>query len=852
MMGLKRERVFITTFIITTIILVAVMPTEGAIQYGRWRDITPTHYSADVTGTLRGIYVRSGGTGAIGAGDGWAVGGDTAPVISHYDGFSWRIMASVNSSARYNSVHFCTAPGAPSVGLCSPNGDGKDGWIVGRTATGTGVSLYWDGATLTQVTSFGAVLPINLTSVFMVCHSPPLGTDCPSGSPFAAGLTVAVGSNATGGAIWYFNGDPKAGGGWTHQTVTGVSTDRYNSVYMYVDQSGNLAGFAGGNAGVVARLNSGTWTATFLPGAGPTTDVLGVFVTRGNPPEAWAVGRGGRIWKFQTGSWTGPTTPAGTANDLTSVFFTSTTEGWIAGQNSTILKTTDAVTWVDLSGGLPPRIATGSGITLLGLSFPSGGNGWAVGTQGVILHTENTSCGSIVPTPCWGGSTSITQSEHLNAVYMVGTNDAWAGGNFDNASNTPSLIHWDGNKWHRAAITTLYTGGAPYIWGIYMLSSNEGWAVGGNRLNTTAEALKWTGSQWLGQPISQINATPRDVYMISSSDGWAVGTGGSIWRFQGGSWLGPAASPTTNELLGVFINNYGSDVPRAGWAVGRAGTIITLQVVGGVPSWIAGPNPVPGVDLYDVYFKDSQHGWIVGASGTVLTTSDGGATWSGGTGQVAGAPAATILRSVSIDIYGVGAGNGDGWAVGDDGAGNLIMAHWDGASWAVVPLAPPPTTSSMILYSVFVRGPEDGFAVGSRIDAIAGALSGIIHLDPLYPPTQQQQVTTTVTQTTTSGETTTSTSETTSATSVTTTTSSLETTSETSTQTSEVTTSVVTTTVTPTETMTSSSETTVQTTSSAVTTPLELPAIPGFPWESIVAGIIIGFTTLAILRRRRN
>jgi hypothetical protein len=31
-----------------------------------------------------------------------------------------------------------------------------------------------------------------------------------------------------------------------------------------------------------------------------------------------------------------------------------------------------------------------------------------------------------------------------------------------------------------------------------------------------------------------------------------------------------------------------------------------------------------------------------------------------------------------------------------------------------------------------------------------------------------------------------------------------------------------------------------------------LPAIPGFQWESIIAGIILGLAVLAIVRRRRS
>jgi hypothetical protein len=31
-----------------------------------------------------------------------------------------------------------------------------------------------------------------------------------------------------------------------------------------------------------------------------------------------------------------------------------------------------------------------------------------------------------------------------------------------------------------------------------------------------------------------------------------------------------------------------------------------------------------------------------------------------------------------------------------------------------------------------------------------------------------------------------------------------------------------------------------------------MPAIPGFPWESIIAGLMLGITGLAIARRRKN
>jgi photosystem II stability/assembly factor-like uncharacterized protein len=854
---MNRSVLLSASLLVVSILLVAsLVPVESAITFGRWRDINPANYSPDVNGILRGIYVRNGGTGSIGAGDGWAVGGSTGPLISHYDGFSWKILGSPVTNGRFTSVHFCTSPSAPGVGLCSPNGDGSDGWIVGwDTGSGQGTALYWDGAALTTVIT-GLASSQNLTSVFLACHSPPYGAGCSGVS--GTGLAVAVGRNSTGGAIYQFNGDPKAGGGWTEQVISGVSTTQYNGVYLYYTGSG-LGGFAVGNNGVIARLDGGTWVA-IQPPAMVGNDLLSVFVDSGNPIHAWVVGRAGRIWQFLSGGWAGPVSPGATPADLTSIVLTSTSEGWIVASTGVILHSTTlggSNSWTPL--GQPLQTAVGSGINLMGVSFPGGGNGWAVGDAGVILHTQNSGCGSSVPTPCWGGSTSITQSPQLNSVFELGSSDAWAGGLLDTVSGEPSLIHWDGNKWHRATVSPLNVGTDVNIWAIYMVGGSEGWAMGGNTTGTAPEALKWDGNTWTGQPITSCgggSCLPKSVYIISGGtggDGWSVGTACNIWRYQSGSW-GLFGSPVgcTEDLNAVFIFNAGSST-AAGYAVGNSGRVLKLTVTGGIPTWsIVGIPGIVGQNLYGIYFKDSSHGWIIGDSATIVTTSDGGTTWSGGTGQVTGAPGTTVLRSVRVDTFGTGSGNGDGWAVGDDGAGNLIFAHWDGASWTNTPLSPPigVAPTGLQLYSVFVRGPEDGFAVGQPVNG--GTLAGIFHLDPLNPPTGGGGGTT---------STTTSTSATTSTTSSTTTASSV-TSSSTSTSSSQLSTSTSQTSssttlgvVTSASSSTMASVSTVTVTassSSSQTTPLVVPAVPGFPWESIVAGVIIGLSVLVVLRQRRR
>jgi len=881
---MKNSMIWPALILLGMLALVSIVPTQANITFGRWRDIDPTQYTADAAGTLRAAYVRNGGSGSIGAGDGWAVGGDSiacptivefCPIIAHYDGFSWPILSSpVPPPVAYYGVNFCTNSGAPGVGLCSPNGDGSDGWLVGCAntcaAANDGVAVYWDGAALTTKMT-GLSDAENLTSVFMVCHSPEYGSGCPGSAGFVSGLTYAAGENATGlGSIWAFSGDPKTSGGWVEQDVVGQAAARYNSIYMFQDASGALEGFAVGgdktNGGVVARLFGGgnTWIATKIGGS--ANELLGVFVDETNPIDAWAVGRGGQLWHFSSGYWSGPVSPGGTSQDLYSIQLVSTSEGWIVGADGTILHSTTlqaSNTWLLLTE--PLQSAVGTGVNLLSASFPGSGNGWAVGSNGVILQTSNSGCGSAVPQPCWGGSTDIVNSPQLNAVWESGTSDAWAGGIFDPGSGCCSLIHWDGIKWHRASIAPSQTTN-PDIWTIYMISSGEGWALGGNTGETEPEALLWNGQSWTGQPIaacSSIPCQPRSVFMISSGsggDGWAVGLNGQIWRHQSGSWL-LFSQPTPGvNLNAVFINNpgAGSGTP-AGWAVGNSGTVLVLTITGGIPTWTV--RAIPGipssVNLHGIYFIDSNHGWIVGSDSTIVQTTDGGNTWSGGIGQVTGCCGSTSttanLTSVFVDAFGTGSGNGDGWAVGDDGvttvsstpypAGNAVFAHWDGVSWDYTPLVPPILAGNaapgMSLQSVYLTGPQDGWAVGRPVSG--GTLSGIIHLDPESPPVYGQQATTNTTVSSSSSTIIASSSSSIATSSNATTAPYVVTT------TSPVATTVVSTAVSTVTVVTT--PTTVTSSTSSVSTPMELPAIPGFPWESILAGLILGVVAIAVVRR---
>jgi hypothetical protein len=920
----RLNRIFIVTLIILisfAALTLGPVSAGGGITAGPWRDINPTQYTsagdANVPGPnvpFNGIYVRTAGFGAVGAGDAWAVGGcgptggpptfpfsgsgcaPTPPsggTITHYDGFSWTIEGNPFGAAAqksfYTGVHFCTSPGTPGVGLCSPNGDGSDGWIVGGLAgapvTGQ-VALY--------VTSPSTITPARsglggagyLTSVFEICHvdNDPNGKGCPSG---ISGDAYAVGTDGGTAVIYEYSGGAPSGGSWVSMPITLAATPAtiLNSVYMFIDSTGNLEGFAVGDNGVVARLFGGTWVETNVGTL--TTTFRGVAVDSGNPIDAWAVGDdssipGGVIYHFSSGSWAGPVSPSPVNGVvLESVHLVSGSEGWIVGTKSTILHGTglpgSAFTSISTAGSNPLFSATGAGIDLNSVSFQSSGAGWAVGTHGVILQTSDSSCGSIVqtssPSACFGGQTSIEQTTQLNAVYETGQSDAWAGGLYDTVNGFTSLIHWDGNKWHRANSANVAGISKPDIYGIYMAGSGEGYAVGGQTAGATCglancpAAYTWnqiTSNWWQGVNVAQCaNAAGCEMAAvffatIGPVDGWAVGTNGGIWTYSksspGWSFAATGLPPGFSaNLRSVFINNPGNNNP-AGWAVGDGGVVLSLNCNAAPCIW--NQVSIPGIttqNLYGIYFTSSNDGWIVGQDNTIITTIHNGANWV--VGSAANPPTATTTwTSVHVDTFGTTAGSGDGWAVGCTvhlsaayacTGGNEVTAWFNGGGWTAMNL-PTSVAAGLGLFSVFTTSPTDGWAVGAQPSTGTNGLTGIFHLDPVVPPVVGQQATTT--------SSTSSSSTSSSSSSAATTTASSESTSSTSSvaTTASVTTSSVTTTATTESTVTVISTPTISTSStSSVSTPLVMPAVPGFPWESIIVGVIVGMTVLAIVRRRK-
>jgi len=328
------------------------------------------------------------------------------------------------------------------------------------------------------------------------------------------------------------------------------------------------------------------------PGSADLHNVF--FVT---PQVGWAIGYGGQgiggtiiattdggaNWHRQASNATSMAEDV----QLWAVYFNSQLDGWVMGDDGTALHTKDGgVHWVKvrifgsilandhasgasanlpysgLSSSLIPW--NGSAPNLISLTFVDSRQGWVVGTQGTILHTED------------GGNSWTSQNS--------GTRNAFRSVAFPTALS--------------------------------------GWAVGnaGTVVHTEDGGKTWMVPQNIPQWLS--NIALYSVTFSTPQSGWIVGGSGTMLHTEdGGKTWQPETPPITGILTDVaFVP------PQSLWVVGSShqaiytsqdGGKIWKDHSGGKDLWLRG-----------ISFPDAKSGWVVGANETVLHTRNGGATWS--------------------------------------------------------------------------------------------------------------------------------------------------------------------------------------------------------------------------------
>ncbi|MCW4001025.1 MAG: hypothetical protein NWE93_12380 [Candidatus Bathyarchaeota archaeon] len=296
-----------------------------------------------------------------------------------------------------------------------------------------------------------------------------------------------------------------------------------------------------------------------------------------NELDAWAVGDGGTILRWDGSSWTTVSSP--TAQNLYSVFFVNSTFGWAVGGNSNsgVIVRYNNGEWTTFTrisySGYTDHFDTVNN-TLYSVTASSDGKvGWIVGANGLALN--------------WNGDTWFAfkgvSPNNLRSVSMIhGSADAWAVG------DGGTILHWTGTTWNTMTSPTniaLYT--------IQMASSTSGWAAGGDG-SGNGVVLYLNGTTWSvwdnylfgmeGTTESTLNATIYSISLGNATSAWACGSNGMVMYWSGNEWSCDSnlVSGDLNSVSMVHGSNVGS---IQAWVVGDGGEIMAFNGTNWVPEF---------------------------------------------------------------------------------------------------------------------------------------------------------------------------------------------------------------------------------------------------------------------------
>lgn len=289
---------------------------------------------------------------------------------------------------------------------------------------------------------------------------------------------------------------------------------------------------------------------------------------------------------------------SGTNNDLYSVYFANNYTGWVAGDNGTIIKSTN-------SGANWNNQVSGTNNILMSVRFFNSTTGWVVGDSGTILRTTN---GGIDWNFCLSGTINI-----LRAVYFVNSQTGWIVGDSGTVLKTTdggddwsfqsgvssnklnSVYFIDGNTGWISCAGAIYKttdSGNNWIWltnytkdlvSIFFINENTGWVTGSvyTILKSTDGGMNWSNLS-LSSPTDKGDSPPAvytSVYFINENTGWFTSShsfGGAIHKTTNGGFNWTTDFPTTQneKLYSICFSN-----PGYGWAVGEAGTVLANTTV---------------------------------------------------------------------------------------------------------------------------------------------------------------------------------------------------------------------------------------------------------------------------------
>ena len=287
----------------------------------------------------------------------------------------------------------------------------------------------------------------------------------------------------------------------------------------------------------------------------------------------------------------------GGSGDLVSVCFTSSSKGWIGGDDGYLAMTTDGGrNWIK-----QPLTGTDN---VNEIYFRNDDNGYVLAGRKIYLTKDGGKT--------WRENIVVNKNDYKNltpdflSVRFSDKKRGWIVGSLYNQRKevVDSLVLQtvdSGENWSRIFVPTKQE-----LYHLDFSNNDNGWIVGsgGLILGTTDGGLNWR---------KQISGTGSDLFNIDfrdSENGVAVGGNGTILRTEnGGAIWEKVASGTTKSLLRV---NFVSD--KSGWIVGNGGTVLVTDDKGKI--WNK-QNSQTVESLYGL-FMDKKYGWAVGKKGLIL------------------------------------------------------------------------------------------------------------------------------------------------------------------------------------------------------------------------------------------
>ena len=271
--------------------------------------------------------------------------------------------------------------------------------------------------------------------------------------------------------------------------------------------------------GILLHYSSGIWTSVSPPTVSLNWGVNGVYFNSSS--DGWAVGSdqansSGILLHYSSGIWTSVSPPTVTSSwwGLNGVYFTSPSDGWAVGSGSSgVLLHYSNSTWTFI----PPPTVNSSSWGLNGVHFTSSSDGWAVGSDsangtGVLLHYSSGTWIFVTP------PTVNSFWWELDSVHFTSSNDGWALG-FDWMNRKGILFHYSNGAWTSVGPIPNVQPAMMGLAGIDFTSSSEGWAVIGSG------GLHYSNGSWTFTEFPQLTGSPylNAICLISSSEGWTVG-----------------------------------------------------------------------------------------------------------------------------------------------------------------------------------------------------------------------------------------------------------------------------------------------------------------------------------------